>query len=91
MVKYKGNLIFNLKRSAWFLVRQPLKMQVLPAITGQNVFDDNLPNLMRLPARLGGLGITDPSQKSSTFYENSKLITAPIVNIIIDQSRVSPP
>ena len=46
---------------------------------------------MRLPARLGGLGITDPSQKSFTFYENSKLITAPIVNIIIDQSRVSPP
>ena len=35
--------------------------------------------------------IIDPSQKSSTFYENSKLITAPIVNIIIDQSRVSPP
>jgi hypothetical protein len=46
---------------------------------------------MGLPARLGGLGITDPSLKSSTFYENSKSITAPIVNIIIDQSRVSPP
>jgi hypothetical protein len=46
---------------------------------------------MGLPARPGALGITDPSQKSSTFYENSKLITTPIVNIIIDQTRVSPP
>ena len=72
-------------------LEEVLRCKFLPAITGQNVFDDNLRNLMGLPARLGGLGITDPSQKSSTFYENSKLITAPIVNIIIDQSRVSPP
>ena len=44
-----------------------------------------------MPARHGGLGITDPSQKSSTYYEDSKSIATPIVNAIIDQSRESPP
>ena len=43
---------------------------------------------MGLPARFGGL---DHSKRSSTFYENSRSITAPIVNVIIDQSTVSPP
>jgi hypothetical protein len=72
-------------------LEEVLRCKFLPAITGQSVFDDNLRNLMGLPARLGGLGITDLSQKISTFYKNSKSITAPIVNIIIYQSRVSPP
>ena len=67
-----------------------LKMQVPTSHHGAKCIDDNLRNLMGLPARLGGLCITDPSQRSSTFYENSKSITVPIVNIIIDQSRVSP-
>jgi hypothetical protein len=43
---------------------------------------------MGLLARFGGL---DHSKRSSTFYENSRSITVPIVNVIIDQSRVSPP
>ena len=46
---------------------------------------------MRLPARLGGIGVVDPSQKGSIYYENSKSITAPLVNIILDQARVCLP
>ena len=45
---------------------------------------------MGLPARLGGLGVIDPSQKGSIYYENSKSITTPLVNVIIDQARVCP-
>jgi hypothetical protein len=41
-----------------------LRCKFLPAITGQNVFDDNLRNLMGLPARLGGLGIIDLPKKA---------------------------
>ena len=44
-----------------------------------------------MPARHGGLGITDPSQKSSSYYEDYKSIATPIVNAIIDQSRERPP
>ena len=38
-----------------------------------------------LPTRMGGLGIIIPSQLSGTYYKNSKEITAPLVNGIINQ------
>ena len=38
-------------------LEEVIRGKFLPAITGQSVFDDNLRNLMGLPARLGGLGL----------------------------------
>ena len=49
-------------------LEEVIRHKFLPAITGQNVFDGNLRSLIGFPARHGGLGITDPSQKSSTYY-----------------------
>ena len=45
---------------------------------------------MALPAHLGGLGIINPSRKSTTYYSNSSSITAPLVNLIIQQSKMLP-
>jgi hypothetical protein len=48
-------------------------------------------DLLALPARLGGLGIIDPSKKSGLHYSASKIITAPLVRLIIDQSEAYAP
>ena len=72
-------------------LEEVIRCKFLPTITGKSVFDDNLRNLMGLPAGLGGIGAIDPSQKGSIYYENSKSITTPLVNAILDQARVCPP
>ena len=38
-----------------------IRQLLLPSITDQNALSDNERDLMALPARLGGLGIADPS------------------------------
>ena len=37
-----------------------IRLQLLPALTGQEAFNNNLHSLMSLPARLGGMGIINP-------------------------------
>ena len=69
-------------------LEEVIRCKFLPAITGQSVFDDNLRNLMGLPARLGGIGVIDPCQKGSIYYKYSESITTPLVNVILDQARV---
>ena len=64
-----------------------IRHKLLPAITGQNAFSDALRDLMALPARLGGLGCINPARKSTTKYDNSILITAPLVDLILRQSK----
>ena len=64
-------------------LKEIVRGKFLPAITGQSVFDDNLCNLMGLPARLGGLGLIDPSQQGSIHYENSVSITRSLVKAIL--------
>ena len=63
----------------------------LPAITGQNAFSDDDRDLMALPARLGGLGIIDPSHQTTTHYKSSEKITAPLASLILLQSQHYPP
>jgi len=49
----------------------------LPNLTGQPSFNDNECELFALPARLGGLGIVDPSQYSMFQFSTPVAITAP--------------
>ena len=49
----------------------------LPAITGQNAFSDDDRDLMALPARLGGLGIIDPSCQAASQFRTGEEVTAP--------------
>ena len=46
---------------------------------------------MALPARLGGLGIFDPSKKSALHYSTCETISAPLVRLILDQSEAYAP
>ena len=48
-------------------------------------------DLMALPARLGGLGIIDPSHQTTTHYKSSEKITAPLASLILLQSQHYPP
>ena len=64
-----------------------IRHRLLPSLTGQNAFNDVDRDLMALPARLGGLGIIDPSRQSATQHNASMKITAPLVTLILQQSQ----
>ena len=63
-----------------------IRLQFIPSFTGQSPISDAMRELMALPVRLGGLGIANPSQSSTTQYNTSKLITSPLTSLIIEQS-----
>ena len=46
---------------------------------------------MALPVWLGGLGITNPSSQTSSHYNTSLRITAPLATLILQQSHEYPP
>ena len=46
---------------------------------------------MSLPTRLGGLGIVDPSKQAASQRTACRNITAPLVELIVDQSEVYAP
>ena len=51
-----------------------IRQKFLTSLTGQNSFNDVTRQLMALPVRLGGLGITNPSTDASSQYESSMMI-----------------
>ena len=73
---------------------QPLEdaicQRFLPALTSQNSFSDSIRDLMALPARLGGLGVTNPVKQAAIQHHTSREVTAPLVNLILEQSKVIP-
>ena len=58
----------------------------LPTVTGQPPCSSVKRDLLALPARLGGLGLRDPSAISSECFQSSERITAPLVALIISQA-----
>ena len=71
-------------------LEEAIRQRLLPSLTGQNAFNDTDRDLMALPARLGGLGITDPSRQTSPQHIASVKITAPLVTLILEQSHSYP-
>ena len=69
---------------------QPLEdsthLRFLPALTGQEVFNDNLRSLISLPARLGGMGIINPLAIAEMQYQSSVTITVPLSNLLLHHS-----
>ena len=57
----------------------------LPALFGGRVISDQIRDIITLPTRLGGLGIHDPSKEANFDYEDSKLATANLKQVIINQ------
>ena len=56
----------------------------IPALTGRPPPSKHECDLLALPARLGGLGLTNPTTLSSVFFKAS---TAPLVGLIIAQDH----
>ena len=67
-----------------------IRQHFLPSLTGQNPFNDQYRDLLALPARLGGLGITNPSKQTTSHFDASKKITTPLVALITQQSHSYP-
>ena len=67
-----------------------IQTRFLPNLTGQPSFSDvDSKQLFALLARLGGLGVVDPSQYSVFQFSVSVAITAPLVQSILRQSFAS--
>ena len=62
----------------------------LPVLTGQSPFSDSTRDLMVLPTRLGGLGIENPVMQATKKRDTSCKVTAPLVNLIVEQSKDFP-
>ncbi len=58
-----------------------------PSLTGQNAFNDTDRDLMALPVHHGGLGIGNPTRQTTTQYNASRKVTAPLVDLIHQQSH----
>ena len=73
---------------------QPLEDKIvnclLPAITGRDTLSSIERELLALPARLGGMGIPNPTLQAHASYLGSKRITAPLAALIIQQSGEIP-
>ena len=57
-----------------------------PPLTGRDPPSDSERDLMDLSARLGGLGLTNPTTMTSE-YSNSQRITAPLSALIVLQTN----
>ena len=68
-----------------------IRQHFLPSLTGQNPFNDQYRDLLALPARLGGLGITNPSKQTTSQFDASMKITAALAALITQQSHSYPP
>ena len=65
-----------------------IRLKFLPALTGQNAPNNTERDLLALPARLGGIGIIDPTQLNSiTLYHLKECFK---VSLILQQSTSYP-
>ena len=62
-----------------------LRTEFIPNLTGRPPPNDVERKLLALPARLGGLGISDPSLNSDDAFKASLLVTAPLRKLIQKQ------
>ncbi len=70
--------ISNLLRSLEDVIRHVF----IPSITRRPPPNDHVRNLMGLPARLGGMGILDPSSRSDDKFNASSKVTAPLIHLM---------
>ena len=71
--------------------RKPSDKRLYHLSLAKNAFSDTNRELMALPVRLGGLGIIDPTKRTSTHYHQSERITAPLVALILQQCNTIQP
>ena len=68
----------------------PSETQLLPKLSGREAPNDLERCLFALPARLGGLNLTNPVSSSNIQYQDSLKITKSLVDLILSQSTEYP-
>ncbi len=63
-----------------------IRREFLPALTGQAAFGDAVRNLLALPTRAGGLGISNPVLQATPQHQTSIKVTHPLVKLILSQT-----
>ena len=71
-------------------LEEKIRTCFIPSLTGQPTCNNDVRDLLALPVRLGGLGITNPSKQSASHYCASESITGPLANLILQQSHSYP-
>ncbi len=64
-------------------LEETIRTIFIPTLTSQNAPNDKERQLL---ARLGGLGISNPSERSTLHYSTCETIAGPFVSLILDQS-----
>ena len=70
-------------------MNEKMKNALLPSLLGEEV-TKNEKILYSLPVRMGGLGISNFSEKCKHDYDASKKVSKPLTNLIIQQSEKLP-
>ena len=69
-------------------LQDAIRLEFIPALTGQNHLSDELCNLLALLARTGSLGLNNPVREAVIQFHTSVKVTAPLVKLVLQQSRV---
>ena len=69
-------------------IEDVIRMKLLPSLTGRPPLNNIERDLLSLPARLGGIGIVNPS-KSNHNLDASKKVTEPLQRAILSSSQVN--
>ena len=69
------------------LLEESIRHNLLPALTGRTGLNNLERNLLELPARLGGLGIMNPTKNAEVHHNSSLRITAPLTTLILRQEK----
>ena len=67
-------------------VEDAIRLQLLPAITGREALTDDERDFLALPARLGGIGVRNPTTHSEELNYSQRL-SAPLTALIVQQSE----
>ncbi|XP_064400133.1 uncharacterized protein LOC135346443 [Halichondria panicea] len=63
-----------------------IRMKLLPTLTGQPPPSDEMRDLLALPARLGGIAISNPTAVAEAEFSASTKVAGPLKNTILQQS-----
>ena len=66
-----------------------IRVKFIPALMGRDPPNDQVRDLLSLPPRHGGWGLTNPCSLSDSSYKASTAITLPLVNAILGKSNQS--
>jgi len=68
-------------------LEEAINLFFIPALTGRDSISEVERELFALPTRLGGLGLTKPTEMAELEYTSSQKITAPLAALILIQQH----